>query len=114
VHWCFCPNANLYIEGRLPKINLFIDQGYDIMLGTDSLASNAGLSILSEMQTIQNHFPAINLNHMLTWATLNGAKFLGIDSTIGSITVGKKPGLNLITETDGFKLTPESQVKRLI
>jgi imidazolonepropionase-like amidohydrolase len=51
---------------------------------------------------------------MLTWATLNGAKFLGIDSTIGSITVGKKPGLNLITETDGFKLTPESQVKRLI
>jgi len=114
VHWCFCPNANLYIEGRLPKINLFIDQGYDIMLGTDSLASNAGLSILSEMQTIQNHFPAINLTQMLTWATLNGAKFLGIDSTIGSITVGKKPGLNLITETDGFKLTPESQVKRLI
>lgn len=114
VHWCFCPNANLYIEGRLPKINLFIDQGYDIMLGTDSLASNTGLSILSEMQTIQTHFQGINLTQMLTWATLNGAKFLGIDSTIGSITAGKKPGLNLITNVDGFKLTAESEVKRLI
>ena len=114
IYWCFCPNANMYIEGRLPKINLFLDQGYDITLGTDSLSSNTGLSILSEMQTIQNHFPGINLSTMLPWATLNGAKFLGINDEKGSLTVGKKPGLNLITDVDGFKLTPESKVRRLV
>jgi len=114
INWCFCPNANLYIEDRLPKINLFIDQGFNITLGTDSLASNTSLSILSEMLTIQHKFPAIDTATLVEWATLNGAKFLGIDSDMGTLEPGKTPGLNLITGLDGLKLTPESKVKRLI
>ncbi len=114
INWCFCPNANLYIEGRLPKINLFLDQGFNITLGTDSLASNNGLSILGEMQTIQEHFPYIDLPTMVKWGTLNGAEFLGIDKTFGSLSPGKTPGLNLITGVDDLKLTPDSKVKKLI
>jgi cytosine/adenosine deaminase-related metal-dependent hydrolase len=114
IHWCFCPNANLYIESRLPKINLFVDQGFNITLGTDSLASNHGLSILSEMQTIQHKFPAISTEKLVEWGTGNGAKFLGIDSKMGTLEVGKTPGLNLITGVDGMNLTSESKVKRLI
>ena len=114
INWCFCPNANLYIEGRLPKINLFVDQGFNITLGTDSLASNHGLSILGEMQAIQHKFPAISTNKLMEWATINGAEFLGIDNQKGTLEVGKTPGLNLITGVDGLNLTPESKVKRLI
>jgi cytosine/adenosine deaminase-related metal-dependent hydrolase len=33
---------------------------------------------------------------MLQWATLNGAQALGFDDALGSITQGKKPGLNLL------------------
>jgi len=114
INWCFCPNANLYIEGRLPKINLFVDQGFNITLGTDSLASNQGLSILGEMQTIQHKYPAISTAKLLEWATINGAEFLGIESQKGTLETGKTPGLNLITGVNGMNLTPESKVKRLI
>jgi len=114
INWCFCPNANLYIEGRLPKINLFVDQGFNITLGTDSLASNTKLCILSEMKTIQQKFPAISTAKLMEWATINGAGFLGINNEKGTLEAGKKPGLNLITNVDGLKLTPDSQVKRLI
>jgi cytosine/adenosine deaminase-related metal-dependent hydrolase len=114
INFCFCPNANLYIEGRLPKIELFIGQGYNITLGTDSLASNNKLCILSEMRTIQEKFPAIGTQQLIEWGTLNGAKFLGIDENKGSIEAGKTPGLNLITGLDGTRITAETKVKRLL
>ncbi|MCR8558462.1 amidohydrolase family protein [Mucilaginibacter sp. BJC16-A38] len=114
IHFCFCPNANLHIEGILPKIELFIGQGYNITLGTDSLASNSKLCILSEMRTIQAKFPAISTQQLIQWGTLNGANFLGIDDERGSIEIGKTPGLNLISGLDGLKITPETKVKKLI
>jgi aminodeoxyfutalosine deaminase len=114
VTWCFCPNANLYIENRLPKIELFIGQGYNITLGTDSLASNNQLCILSEMRTIQQKMPEISTARLIEWATLNGARFLGIDDEKGTLKPGKTPGLNLITGLDGLKITPETKVRRLV
>lgn len=114
VNWCFCPNANLYIENHLPKINLFVDQGFNLTLGTDSLASNSKLCILHEMKTIQQKYPAISTDKLIEWGTLNGAKFLGIDEEKGSLEPGKKPGLNLISDVDGMMLTPESKVKKLV
>jgi len=114
IHFCFCPNANLYIEGFLPKIELFIGQGYNITLGTDSLASNDKLCILSEMRTIQQKFHSISTQMLVQWGTLNGAKYLGIDDEKGSLEPGKTPGLNLITGLDGSKITPETKVRRLV
>ncbi|GGH16595.1 amidohydrolase family protein [Mucilaginibacter phyllosphaerae] len=114
INWCFCPNANLYIEKRLPKIELFVNQGLNITLGTDSLASNSKLCILSEMKTLQQHFPSLTTDTLLQWGTINGARFLGIDDEKGTIEKGKTPGLNLLTGLDGFKLTPDTQVKKLV
>lgn len=114
IHWCFCPNANLYIEDKLPKIDLFLGQGFNITLGTDSLASNSKLCILSEMRVLQKHYPSLSTEKLLEWGTLNGAKFLGIDKEKGSLEPGKTPGLNLITGLDGLKITEETKVRRLI
>jgi cytosine/adenosine deaminase-related metal-dependent hydrolase len=97
LYWCFCPNANLYIENKLPDINLFIKNNCAITLGTDSYASNWSLSIWDEITALLKHFPQIDLNEMLKWATINGAEFLGIENQCGSIEKNKKPGLNLIS-----------------
>ncbi|HTK21183.1 MAG TPA: amidohydrolase family protein, partial [Mucilaginibacter sp.] len=113
VHFCFCPGANLYIESRLPKIDLFVDQGFNITLGTDSLASNTKLSILHEMHLIQEKFPAIGLQKLIEWGTVNGARYLGIADEKGTLEAGKTPGLNLISGLDGLKITADSKVKRL-
>ncbi len=114
IHWCFCPNANLYIEGRLPKVDLFLGQGFNITLGTDSLASNNKLCILSEMRTLQEKYPSLSTPKLMEWATINGAKYLGIDKQFGTIEPGKTPGLNLLTGMDGLKILPETKVKKLI
>lgn len=94
--WCLCPNANLYIEQKLPDIPLFVRKGLKLVLGTDSLASNDRLSILEEMKTLLNHFPAIGLEQLLQWATRNAAEYFGWEHR-GSFSKGKRPGVNLLT-----------------
>ncbi len=113
--FALCPNSNLYIENQLPPVFLFQKEGLNICLGTDSLASNHQLSILDEMITLQQNFQEIELEELLVWATLNGAKALKIDKDFGSFEPGKKPGVNLISGVDfrNMKLTKSSKVKRL-
>ncbi len=94
--WCLCPNANKYIEQRLPDIDMLMTQGANICIGTDSLASNHELSILSELKTIKQHYAQINWETLLRWGTSNGAVALQMDDTIGTIERGKNPGLVLI------------------
>jgi cytosine/adenosine deaminase-related metal-dependent hydrolase len=91
--WCLCPNANLYIENRLPDIELLMAEGVDLCIGTDSLASNHQLSVLAELQTIHQHFPHITWETMLIWATSNGASALQMQDIIGTLTPGKQPGI---------------------
>ena len=114
IHWCFCPNANLYIENKLPKIDLFLGQGFNITLGTDSLASNSKLCILSEMRTLQQKYPSLTTAKLMEWATINGARYLGIDKEKGTLEPGKTPGLNLITGLEGLKITADTKVRRLV
>ncbi len=100
VYFCLCPNANLYIENILPPIQMLIKNNCNIVLGTDSYASNIQLNIFEEIKAIQKNFPEISLENMLQWATINGAKALGIENEYGSFEKGKKCGLVLI-DSDG-------------
>ncbi len=96
LYWCLCPRANLYIENTLPDVGLLNAEHCTLTLGTDSLASNSGLSILEEIITLQEHFPQIPQEVFLKAATWNGAEFLGIEGNYGSLEKGKAPGINLI------------------
>ncbi len=95
LHWCLCPNANRYISGQLPNIDLMSRHDCEMVLGTDSFASNSQLSILEEIKTIRQHFPHIETETMLKWATSNGARALQMDAMLGSFEQGKKPGIVL-------------------
>jgi len=91
--FCLCVNANLYIENALPPIEMLMKNNCNIVLGTDSLASNHSLNLLDEMKTIHNNFSDISLQQMLQWATINGAKALKMEKDLGSFEKGKKPGV---------------------
>ena len=97
IFWATCPNANLYIENRLPNYKHFVEKNARVTLGTDSLTSNWQLSIVEEIKTIQRFQSYVPLEILLRWATLNGAQALSFDDTLGSLEVGKTPGLNLLT-----------------
>jgi aminodeoxyfutalosine deaminase len=95
--WCLCPNANLYISSTLPPVDLIVKHDCDIVLGTDSLASNHRLSILEEIKTVKKNFPWLTIGQLLKWATSNGARALQMDTMLGSFESGKTPGVICIT-----------------
>ena len=117
IYFVLCPGSNLFIQNRLPDLQLFSSQELyqNVCLGTDSLASNTRLSILEEMKIIQHYAPDIPLEMLLQWATINGARALGFDHLLGSFEKNKKPGVNLITGIDFEKmsLSTETEVEAL-
>jgi aminodeoxyfutalosine deaminase len=114
LYFCFCPNANLYIEDRLPDILVFLKEHARMILGTDSLASNHQLSILEEMKTIKNNYPVIPSSDLLVWATSNGAKALSFEGKLGDFTKGKKPGVVLVENLYDGEINADSTSRRLV
>ncbi|MEI8135898.1 MAG: amidohydrolase family protein [Bacteroidota bacterium] len=94
--FCFCPNANLYIENKLPDYTLFKAYVNNICLGTDSLASNGGLDLLSEANSILKATNIFTLENILQMLTYNGASALNLADNFGKLLVGKNTGLILI------------------
>lgn len=111
---CLCPNANLYIENALPKVDLFMREDVTLAVGTDSLASNHTLSVLEELKVLHRHFPTLKFLDTIKWATLNGAEALDLDSKLGSIEVGKQPGLVLLKHMSNFVLDDKVMVERIV
>lgn len=114
LYFCLCPNANLYISGLLPDVELLQRQGCRIVIGTDSLASNHQLSILEELKTLQRAFPGLPTPTLLQWATAGGAEALQAEGVLGTFAAGKQPGVVLIEGGEGDRLTAGARVRRLV
>ena len=115
VYWTVCPLSNIFIHNALPPIPLMIENDLTIMVGTDSLSSNDDLDMVKELYCLHENFPQVAMTQLLQWACHNGAKFLKKDNVLGTLTVGKKPGLVLISNVDkDGNLTGESRSHRVI
>jgi len=110
-YWCLCPNANKYIENRLPDIDMLLMEAKNICIGTDSLASNQRLSVLAELYTIKRQYAGLDWGLLLRWGTFNGARALQ-HSRIGSIEPGNIPGIVQVTGLDNSAEQPSA--KRII
>ncbi|HMK19899.1 MAG TPA: amidohydrolase family protein [Chitinophagaceae bacterium] len=94
--WCLCINANLYIENKVPPVEMLMKHDCPIVLGTDSYSSNWQLSITKEMQSLKNKFPSLPIETVLQWATSSGAEALQWDNELGSFEKGKNTGVVVI------------------
>lgn len=115
VFYCLCINANKYIEQKCPPIELLRKSHSKIILGTDSYASNFQLNILEEIKSIQqetNH--DVPLSELLKWATINGAKALQLDHSVGSFEKSKTPGIVLIDGLDKLQTNQQSFARRIL
>ena len=115
IYWVLCPRSNSYISGIEPQVaDLLRSMGdnINICIGTDSLASNWSLSMVEELKM----FRGVPLAELLQWATINGARALGIDDKFGSIEVGKQSGIVNLTgvNLDDFTLTEASKAVRIL
>ena len=114
IAWVLCPRSNDYLSSLRPPVALLRSSGAMICVGTDSLASNESLSIVEELKC----FTDVPLKECLAWATINGARVLGLESELGSVEVGKCPGIVLLEGLDfsGSEplLTASTTARRLI
>lgn len=113
-YWCLCVNANLYINRLLPPIDLFRENNCNLVLGTDSLASNDTLSILDEIKTIVQAYPFIPMSEILSWATINGAVALNAEDLLGSFEKGRKPGVVQLEGLADGMITAGTTIRRII
>jgi len=91
-----CPQSNMKLaSGACPVVKLQ-EHGLNIALGTDGAASNNDLNMLEEMRSATfmakystSNPESLSAQEVVTMATLNGAKALGIDDVTGSLKIGK-------------------------
>lgn len=87
---CLCPRSNKNLHKKLPDIGKMLGKKLVPALGSDSLASCDSLSIFDEMAFVRRHYPNIDPGQVLSMATLNGARALGIEHLAGTLDKGKK------------------------
>ncbi|MDP2827592.1 MAG: TRZ/ATZ family hydrolase [Sulfuricellaceae bacterium] len=95
-HIAHCPVSNLKLASGIAPIQKLREHGINIGLGSDSAASNNRLDLFQEMRFaallakgssgMAEALPAFDTLRM---ATLDGARALGLDERIGSLTPGK-------------------------
>ena len=115
VYWAVCPLSNIFIHNALPPIPLMKENNLNVVVGTDSLSSNDDLDMVKELYCLHVNFPQVPMTQLLEWACSNGAKFLKKDDVLGTLTVGKKPGIVRVDNIDSEgNLTAESRSLRII
>jgi cytosine/adenosine deaminase-related metal-dependent hydrolase len=92
-HVVHCPRSHDYFcHSRFPLERLRA-LGFDISLGTDSLASSQSLSLFEEMRTFQKKFPSVSPQETVRMAIVNPARALQQENELGGIRPGLKADL---------------------
>jgi len=91
-----CTDSNLKLSSGILPLKSYLDQGVNVSLATDGVASNNDLDLLSELGNTARLHKAINRDpaflpakEALQLVTINAAKALGVEHLRGSLEVGK-------------------------
>jgi cytosine/adenosine deaminase-related metal-dependent hydrolase len=95
----YCPRTHAYF-GRSPyPLGKLLDAGVNVALGTDSRASNPDLNVLAEMQHVARHNTAPP-SQIVAMGTINGARALGREAELGSLSIGKRADIAVVRLPD--------------
>lgn len=99
------PDINLFANSLLPVPDNFPDTRITIKNSTT----------FDLIKTVQETHPEVSLQSLIDWASVFLSEYLGLQDA-GSIRIGKKPGLNFISNIDFRKmqLTSQSELKVLV
>jgi 5-methylthioadenosine/S-adenosylhomocysteine deaminase len=107
-----CPSSNLKLASGIAPIDALTKAGVNVALGTDGAASNNRLDLFEEMRLAAllakvqaNDASAFPAEAAFRAATINGARALGLQDTIGSLEVGKQADVIAIS-LDGVHVQP--------
>ncbi len=101
-----CPRSNENLGCGIAPVAAMKAAGVVVALGTDSLASNDGLDMLAEMRAAleashsraqKADTEALLPSEILRMATLDGARALGWEARAGSLEVGKRADITVVS-----------------
>jgi len=110
-----CPSSNLKLGSGIAKTPELLALGVPVSLGADGAPCNNNLDIFMEMRLaalIQKPRvgpAALTARTVFEMATVNGAKTLGAEDSIGSIEAGKKADLAVVDLT-GLHCQPADDI----
>ncbi|HEY2626061.1 MAG TPA: amidohydrolase family protein [Candidatus Udaeobacter sp.] len=84
-HVVHSPRSHDYFAHSAFAFERLRDLGFNICLGTDSLASNENLSLFAEIRAFRHGEPAVSPKEALEMVTVHGGRALGRPQTIGRI-----------------------------
>jgi len=95
-----CPSSNLKLASGIAPLAPMLAHGLTVGLGTDGAASNNRLDLWEEMRLAallakgtSSQAEAVPAHQALAMATIHGARALGLEDRVGSLTMGKEADL---------------------
>jgi cytosine/adenosine deaminase-related metal-dependent hydrolase len=92
-HIAHCPRSHTFLGHTPFALERLRALGFNICLGTDSLASNSSLSLFAEMRELLRKEPWLSPREALEMATINGAAAIGQRNSLGCIRAGAQADL---------------------
>jgi aminodeoxyfutalosine deaminase len=91
---CWCPRSHAWFGHQQWPLAQMREAGVNLVIGTDSLASNHGLDMLGELRLAAQH-PDSDATELFRAATLNGRRAMGIAADAADLAIwGLPPGAN--------------------
>jgi cytosine/adenosine deaminase-related metal-dependent hydrolase len=87
-HVVHCPRSHHYFGHAPFQFEKLRRLGFNICLGTDSLASNDDLSLFTEMRRFRKEFSSVSPEEILGMVTINPARALGQENALGKMCRG--------------------------
>lgn len=92
----YCPRTHAWFGHAAYPLESLLAAGALVALGTDSRASSPDLSLWADMREAGRRHPMVARQDLLRMATLNGARALGLDDTLGTLEPGKAARLAIV------------------
>ena len=111
-HVAHCPTSNCKLASGICRVRDMQKAGVNIGLGTDGAPCNNSNDMFQEMKLASILHKAVSFDpkavpaeDVLEMATINGARALGLESSIGSLEIGKKADFVAIN-TESVRMKP--------
>jgi cytosine/adenosine deaminase-related metal-dependent hydrolase len=83
-----CPKSSRFLHHRQFPMQALRERGFNICLGTDSLASNDSLNLFAEMRMAARNHDFVSPKELLEMVTVRPARAIGLEGSLGQIAPG--------------------------
>ncbi|MBN1395425.1 MAG: amidohydrolase family protein [Pirellulales bacterium] len=96
----YCPRSHDWFAHAEYPLHKMLSAGATVALGTDGRGSSPDISLLEEMRFVARRHRGVGLDQVLRMGTLCGARALGREDEIGSLSAEKRADLTVVALPD--------------